>query len=438
MSTVVDDPAREDIASPVTGGEVVPLASRATWLATGSGGAGTVTTIGLQFGTAGVVTAGLVGLGGAVGVAALRRFAPGTVTRLGPRRAAGAGRGVGASHRVGGRPGRAGRGAGTGGDPRRGGLLGAARRVAGGVQNGTGRSGAGRRRDLLGGGRQHQAGGRSPFGGRRRAVGRVRGTGAGVDGAAARRGRGLLTRRGGGDGGLACRGAGRAPGRSGAPGSGKPGAPLGRLFTRGRGSAGSARSTKGAGSSGKDTKPGLWGWFRGRAEAGKRGRARVRRVGLMKRAPRPVKAQKAPQPLPNRADVNKHKARPDETAPKRELEGSTAMPNPFNNHNEALHQAASNLDIENARALIDWVDGAPEAAEKQAGMWRKHATTIQESIPVSGEFAEAINDFAATQALQAGRIREAGIVFRRTHEEQLRRIDSPKPGEDKWDVSKNR
>lgn len=114
------------------------------------------------------------------------------------------------------------------------------------------------------------------------------------------------------------------------------------------------------------------------------------------------------------------------------------MPNPFNNHNEALHQAASNLDIENARALIDWVDGAPGAAEQQAGMWRKHATTIQESIPVSGEFAEAINDFAATQALQAGRIREVGIVFRRTHEEQLRRIDSPKPGEDKWDVSKNR
>ena len=40
MSTVVDGPAAGDIASRVTGGEVVPLASRATWLATGSGGAG--------------------------------------------------------------------------------------------------------------------------------------------------------------------------------------------------------------------------------------------------------------------------------------------------------------------------------------------------------------------------------------------------------------
>ncbi|HWR47581.1 MAG TPA: hypothetical protein VN327_08235 [Pseudonocardiaceae bacterium] len=114
------------------------------------------------------------------------------------------------------------------------------------------------------------------------------------------------------------------------------------------------------------------------------------------------------------------------------------MPNPFHNHNEALAQVANNLDIHNARALIDWVDGAPGAAEQQAGVWRQHAGTIQESIPVSGEFAEAINDFAATQARQAERIREAGAVFRRTHQEELRRIEEPRPGEDKWDVSKNR
>ena len=72
MSTVVDGPAAGDIASRVTGGEVVPLASRATWLATGSGGAGTVTILALQFGTAGVVSAGLVGVGDAVSVAVRR------------------------------------------------------------------------------------------------------------------------------------------------------------------------------------------------------------------------------------------------------------------------------------------------------------------------------------------------------------------------------
>jgi hypothetical protein len=49
VSTVVDGPVAEDIASRVTSGEVVPLVSRAAvsraaWLATGSGGVGTVTT----------------------------------------------------------------------------------------------------------------------------------------------------------------------------------------------------------------------------------------------------------------------------------------------------------------------------------------------------------------------------------------------------------
>jgi len=114
------------------------------------------------------------------------------------------------------------------------------------------------------------------------------------------------------------------------------------------------------------------------------------------------------------------------------------MPNPFASHNEALALVANNLDIDNARALIDWVDGAPGAADQQAGVWRQHASTIQESIPVNGEFAEAINDFAATQARQAERIREAGLVFRRTHQDELRRIDAPRPGEEKWDISANR
>jgi len=61
VSTVVDGPAARDIASRVTGGEVMPLTSRAMWLATGPGGASPVSTVGLQVGTAGVVTAGLLG-----------------------------------------------------------------------------------------------------------------------------------------------------------------------------------------------------------------------------------------------------------------------------------------------------------------------------------------------------------------------------------------
>ncbi|MBW4722441.1 hypothetical protein [Saccharothrix obliqua] len=113
------------------------------------------------------------------------------------------------------------------------------------------------------------------------------------------------------------------------------------------------------------------------------------------------------------------------------------MPNPFVDYTEALATATSNLDVHNARALIDWVDNAPGAAEQQAAMWITSARRINEKILVAGEFADALHDFAATQARQAERIREVGTIFRRAHAEELRRINEPKPGEDKWDISKN-
>lgn len=119
-------------------------------------------------------------------------------------------------------------------------------------------------------------------------------------------------------------------------------------------------------------------------------------------------------------------------------EGMNDVPNPFDSHNEALAASTSNLDIENARGLIDWVDNAPGAAETQAAMWTGHAHKIQEQILIGAEFAEALHDFAATQARQAERIREVGATFRRVHAEELRRINEPKPGEDKWDIGKNR
>ena len=114
------------------------------------------------------------------------------------------------------------------------------------------------------------------------------------------------------------------------------------------------------------------------------------------------------------------------------------MPNPFAAHDDAIHTAAHSLNIDSARDLIDWVDGAPQAAASQAAMWRAHSDAIREQIPVSTDFAEALGDFAAYQARLAYRVREAGEVFRRTHARQLRRINDPLPNEHKWDIGANR
>lgn len=113
------------------------------------------------------------------------------------------------------------------------------------------------------------------------------------------------------------------------------------------------------------------------------------------------------------------------------------MPNPFDSHNEAVATAANSLEIENARALIDWVNNAPDAAAAQASMWSGHATKIAEQIKVAPVFADALSDFANAQTQMVERIREAGDVFTRAHTDDLRRINEPLPGEDKWDISKN-
>ncbi|MBW0011312.1 MAG: hypothetical protein JO063_14585 [Pseudonocardiales bacterium] len=462
MSTVLERPVThrrqrdqeaprtaEAPTAPVGRGEAVLVASRATWAATSSAGASALTTAGLQFGTAGVVSTLVLGAGGAVGVAALRRFAPAAAARWGLHRRTGGHRstptppgsrgssvGTRARGRRGGGPLS---GGGAGGAGRGRGLLSATRRGTAGGQRAGGRQGTGTGRGLLGGLRGARTGHRR---------------GAGVAGGA-RRGRGLLA------------GAGHGPGRlgfAGRAGAG-PAARVGGAGSRTSSSLPGRRSKRpgSAGITGSDRnsrfhqragvsrfiggKPGLWAGLRRRGEAGKGGRAQTsrRRAGLLKRAPQlptsvPDHTQPSTAQKRTRTTAQQQQARPANggTSPHGDQKGNTAMPNPFHNHNEALAQVANNLDIHNARALIDWVDGAPGAAERQAGVWRQHAGTIQESIPVSGEFAEAINDFAATQARQAERIREAGTVFRRTHQEELRRIEEPRPGEDKWDVSANR
>ncbi|MGH3533176.1 MAG: hypothetical protein ACRDQG_00465, partial [Pseudonocardiaceae bacterium] len=114
---------------PVGDGEAVPVASRATWAATSSAGASTLTTAGLQFGTAGVVTTLVLGAGGAAGVAVLRRFAPATAARWGLHRQTGGQRST---------PSRS-RGSNTGAGGRRG----------GGPLSGGGAGSAGRGRGLL-------------------------------------------------------------------------------------------------------------------------------------------------------------------------------------------------------------------------------------------------------------------------------------------------
>jgi hypothetical protein len=113
------------------------------------------------------------------------------------------------------------------------------------------------------------------------------------------------------------------------------------------------------------------------------------------------------------------------------------MPNPFENITTAI-ESHGKLDVDNARAVMDWVQHAPQYAETQALLWQKHGNAIVEGLPVTPEFGEALSKLSAAQRRLVSEVAETGATFRRTHAEQLRKIEDPKPNEDKWDISKNR
>lgn len=114
------------------------------------------------------------------------------------------------------------------------------------------------------------------------------------------------------------------------------------------------------------------------------------------------------------------------------------MPNPFESHIEQVKATASNFQVGKAKDLIDWVDNAPQAAAVEAESWRQQGMKIQEEIPVHPAFAEALLTFANAKQGLVTQIHEHAQKFRAQHAAELQRINDPRPGADKWDISANR
>jgi hypothetical protein len=288
---------------------------------------------------------------------------------------------------------------------------------------------------------------------------------AGTTAGSGRRGSGLLGRGSAGKGGLLGK-RGSASGRGGRSSTGRRGAgsskgaggtkkvgPLGKLLGRSRPGSGSSGGKKGPNSQKKNgQKKGLFGTLREKFADDANGRATARQARaaadtarrlaerqqreawIAARGPIPPSAGTRPQPHAPASSGNVHNSRPVPTGGGVSWKG-TGMPNPFENLNEAVGN--SRLDVENARSVMDWVQNAPDHAEQHARMWAKHGSAIQEGLPISNEFGEALSQVSMTQRKVVEHLQETSGVFRRTHEEQLRKIESPVPNEDKWDISKN-
>lgn len=114
-----------------------------------------------------------------------------------------------------------------------------------------------------------------------------------------------------------------------------------------------------------------------------------------------------------------------------------SMPNPFQEHNEALSTAAGKVSFGRAKDLMDWVDNAPEAARTQAAMWRQHGETMTEEIHHGKGLGEALQLLGKTQQLQVEVLDEAGTTFRKEHAQAIADIEENNPRKKKWDASVN-
>lgn len=416
-----------------------------------------MTTAGLLAGPAGVATVTAAGVLATAGIAAVRRFAPGTAEKLGLRKpdrdkksnksrdskgkskTDGTGKNAGARGGLGrlgllgggGRKKNAGDGAGR---KCGGGLLGIARNIAGkGAGKGTekrGANAAGKKGPGLLGGKDSartttrgRNGSGPAGGGKQRSAagpgGRTRGAGAGAGNgpgrgtnSGGRKGRNG-TRAGGGRLRRIVAGAARWWARCQMPGSRQPGSAGGGDPSTGKAYGGRPD---------KRTEPG----------SGLLGGGKKHDSGKPKDKPRKDKGTKG---VPaGRGPRGISAGKPDPSG--RRTHGGP-MPDPFASRREAISGAAP-LEIERANDLIDYVNHAPEYAEAQASRWESEARAIREQIDITPEFADALSDFAAAQHQQVVKVREYGETFRRGHADRLSKLQRSDPREEKWDIGRNR
>lgn len=113
------------------------------------------------------------------------------------------------------------------------------------------------------------------------------------------------------------------------------------------------------------------------------------------------------------------------------------MPNPFEPVEEAMSDTPP-LEVENARAVMDFHKHAPDAAQQWAELWSsKFHEPIKEGLPISLTYSEALDRLSAAFKNGAEDVAETGSDWERAHEEKLRLINDPPPNAHKWDILKN-
>lgn len=128
---------------------------------------------------------------------------------------------------------------------------------------------------------------------------------------------------------------------------------------------------------------------------------------------------------------------PEQKAPTPKEKRNTKMPNPFEPVEEAMSSTPA-IEVESARAVMDFNEHAPEFAQQTAQFWRKHGEAIKDGLPLAPEYGEALDNLHGAMGLYAEDVAETGAVWKRAHEEKIQAIEDPIPNAHKWDIALNR
>lgn len=104
---------------------------------------------------------------------------------------------------------------------------------------------------------------------------------------------------------------------------------------------------------------------------------------------------------------------------------------------EAVHTHIGGFHPENVEDLRDFLDSLPGVFEGINEALTNMAGNFSDTLPLRQTVNEMLTELGSSIAGLADQAREIRPAYEREHEEELRRIDEPAPGEEFHDVSTN-
>lgn len=108
----------------------------------------------------------------------------------------------------------------------------------------------------------------------------------------------------------------------------------------------------------------------------------------------------------------------------------------IDNATEALSTLGS-WQPENATDINAFLERLPEVTESLGSAISSIADTLGSDNPVDVQVADKLREIASAIAGTSDLTAEAHSTFRSAHEDDLNRLENPRPGEELWDQQSN-